>query len=57
MQPKLHFFVVFFYKTKLVKNKKLKDLIARSKDIPSSTHLPGNGARKELDVYYATFFL
>jgi hypothetical protein len=40
-----------------VKNKKLKDLIARSKDIPSSTHLPGNGARKELDVYYATFFL
>ena len=32
---------------------KLKDSIARSKDIPSSTHLAGNGARKELDVYYA----
>ena len=25
-----------------------KYLIARSKDIPSRTHLPGNGARKEL---------
>ena len=25
--------------------------------IPSSTHLPGNGARKELDVYYATCHL
>ena len=35
----------------------LKDLIARSKGIPSSTHLPGNGARKELDVYYTTFLL
>ena len=32
-------------------NKKLKDSIARSKDIPSSANLPGNGARKELDVY------
>jgi hypothetical protein len=38
-------------------NKKLKDSIARSKDISSSTHLPGNGTRKELDAYYATFFL
>ena len=47
----------FFDKTKLVKNKKIKDLIARSKDIPSSTHLPGNGARKELVVDYATLFL
>ena len=28
-----------------------------TKDIPSSTHLPGNGARKELDVYYLTLFL
>ena len=28
-----------------------------SKHIPSSTHLPGNGAKKELDVYYATLFL
>ena len=27
---------------------KQKDFISRSKDIPSSTHLPGNGARKEL---------
>ena len=39
------------------KNKKQNDSIARSKDIPSSTHLPGNGAGKELDVYYTTFFL
>ena len=38
-------------------NKKLKDSIARSEDIHSSTHLPGTGTRKELDVYYATFFL
>ena len=38
-------------------NKQLKYSIARSKDIPSSTHLPGNGATKELDVYYATVFL
>jgi hypothetical protein len=36
-------------------NKKLKDSIARSKEIPSSTHLPGNGARKEVDVYYTTY--
>ena len=28
-----------------------------AKDIASSTHLPGNGTRKELDVYYTTFFL
>ena len=49
-QPQFHFFVVFFYKTKPVINKKLKDLIGISKDIPSSTHLPSNGARKKLDV-------
>ena len=35
----------------------IKYLTARSKDIPSSANLPGNGARKELDVYYTTFFL
>ena len=39
------------------KRKKQKDLIARSKYIPSSTNLPVNSARKELDVYYATFSL
>ena len=49
MQPK--------FQTKLVIKKKLNDLIARSKDIPSSTLLPSNDTRKELDVYYATLFL
>ena len=40
-----------------IKNKKQKDEIARSKEIPSSANLPGDGARKELDVYYALLFL
>ena len=39
------------------KNKKQKEKIARSKEIPSSANLPGNGARKELDVYYTLLLL
>ena len=57
MQPQFDFYIVLYYKTKRVIKQETKDSIARSKDIPSSTLLPGNGARKELDVYYATLFL
>ena len=41
----------------LTMENKQKDSIARSKDMPPSTNLPGNDARKEIDVYYTTFFL
>src|SRR3954470_23944617 len=39
------------------KNKKRKDLIARSKDIPSRTHLPGNGARNSLMSTHASILV
>src|ERR1041385_3657731 len=39
------------------KNKKRKDLSAESKDIPSSTHLPGNGARNSLMSTHASILV
>src|SRR3954467_10840492 len=39
------------------KNKKRKDLIARSKYIPSSTHLPGNGTRNSLMSTHASILI
>ena len=39
------------------KNKKRKDLIAISKDIPSNTYFPGNGARNSLMSTHASILV
>src|ERR1041385_3658573 len=43
--------------TSETKNKKRKDLIARSKDIPSNTYFPGNGARNSLMSTHASILV
>src|SRR4051812_22526553 len=50
-----HFFSISL--TSENEKRKRKDLIARSKDIPSSTHLPGNGARNSLMSTHASILV
>src|ERR1041384_7554568 len=50
-----HFFSISL--TSENKNKKQRDLIAESKDIPSSNHLPGNGDRNSLMSTHASILV